>query len=130
MVGGVGQRANCTKSIVFVHRIKCVCICLSGQADEQYFGGTAIGTNANGIDAGQQSLLEAGALRSDQDAGGSGRAEDGQGRTVWCGCLSLRFYQQVCRGLLFLPSSPAIIWILPVLIDGQQARQLIIEASF
>lgn len=60
-----------------------------GDDGESYFAGGGAG---NGVDAGQ--LLSGG--KPSDAAGGSGPAgAGGDGQTVWCGCLSLVFYQQV-----------------------------------
>lgn len=52
---------------------------------EAYYGADG---GSNGVDAGQ--LLGDGGKLSDDSAAGGGEAQ-----TVWCGCLSLAFYQQV-----------------------------------
>ena len=60
-----------------------------GDDGESYFAGGGAG---NGVDAGQ--LLSGG--KPSDAAGGPGPAgAGGDGQTVWCGCLSLVFYQQV-----------------------------------
>ena len=67
----------------------------AGPHDEGYYGEETSG----GVDLGQQSLL-GGQLGSGEEkagAGVGGAAGAGQGQTVWCGCLSLVFYQQVNR---------------------------------
>ncbi|CAM9601253.1 unnamed protein product [Pylaiella littoralis] len=62
-----------------------------GDDGESYFDGG--GASSNGLDAGQ--LLSGGGKLSD-GAGGEGGG-GGEGQTVWCGCLSLVFYQQFFR---------------------------------
>eukprot|EP00904_Undaria_pinnatifida_P012923 jgi/Undpi1/8761/HiC_scaffold_25.g11223.m1 len=65
----------------------------AGPQDDGYYGDETGG----GIDAGQQSLL-GGQMGSGEEkggvGGGGGASGGGQGQTVWCGCLSLVFYQQ------------------------------------
>ncbi|CBJ32425.1 conserved unknown protein [Ectocarpus siliculosus] len=58
-----------------------------GEDTEAFYGADG---GSNGVDAGQ--LLSGGGKLSDDSAAGGGEAQ-----TVWCGCLSLAFYQQFFR---------------------------------
>lgn len=67
-----------------------------GVPDDDYYGGG--GPGSTGVDAGQQSLLSGGEMMSDEMKAGDGPGL-GDGQTVWCGCMSIRFYQQVRGGV-------------------------------
>ena len=63
------------------------CCCCAAGHDDEYFGSAS-----DGVDAGQRAFLSSGQPKSDMEQGAGG----GEVQTVWCGCLSIRYYQQVC----------------------------------
>lgn len=72
-----------------------------GDDEESYFAGGGAG---NGVDAGQ--LLSGGKPSDAAGRLGPAGAGGGEGQTVWCGCLSLVFYQQVRSALFCLGTVP------------------------